>query len=51
MSTNSWLSTPKVNPTAWLLTEAALWVRYHTLMDRLDWPEEDPEVVPRPPGE
>lgn len=45
MSANSWLDALKADLTDWLLAEGAPWVRYRTLVDLLDRPEDDPEVM------
>lgn len=39
-----WKRRLKADPTDWLLTEREPWVRYRTLVDLLDRPEDDPEV-------
>jgi hypothetical protein len=40
-----WESVLKADPTDWLLSEGEPWVRYRTLVDLLDLPEDDSEVV------
>jgi hypothetical protein len=42
---SDWKSVLKADPTDWLLSEGEPWVRYRTLVDLLDRPEEDPEVI------
>jgi len=41
---SDWKSVLKADPTDWLLSEGEPWVRYRTLVDLLDLPEDDPEV-------
>jgi len=40
-----WKDLLKANPVDWLLAEGEPWVRYRTLVDLLDRPKDDPEVV------
>lgn len=39
-----WKDMLQADPTEWLLTEGQPWVRYRTMLDLLDKPEEDSEV-------
>ena len=45
MSKRDWRDILTVDPTDWLLTEGQPWVRYRTLVDLLDRPDDAPEVV------
>jgi len=42
---DDWRRALKADPVPWLLAEGEPWVRYRTLLDLMDRPEDDPEVI------